>query len=148
MTLSPHTAAELLAELERSQQTPSVDGRTLVLPPHLSDMHHRSLQVLHTGVRAILSNRPWYGCSCATGWSMPLSPEQLIPGWIGLLCVAGDTDWHRIPHLTPDERLHYFANSPEPKPAERRKAWMVAGNQSGQTAIRSRKPERMVPSAA
>jgi hypothetical protein len=136
MTLSPHTAAELLAELERNQLTPAVDGHTLVLPPHLSDMHHRSLQVLHTGVRAILSNRPWYGCSCATGWSMPLSPERPIPGWVGLLCVAGDTIWYRIPALKLNEWEHFFTNTPEPKPAERRKA--LAAATPGQTAIRAR----------
>lgn len=115
----PTTAEGVTAFLQRGRQTPQVHDQSLVLPPHVSIEILRSLKVLHTGVRAILSNRPWYGCSCTTGWITTLSPEHLIPGWVGLVCVAGDKSWHRLPELNRSERARFWTEVPEPKPNAR-----------------------------
>jgi hypothetical protein len=56
------------------------------------------LRVLHTGVRALLSGRKWFGCGSerATGAPRPLSPDAPIPDGITLLSVEGDQRWDRI----------------------------------------------------
>jgi hypothetical protein len=62
------------------------------------------LSVLHTGVRALLSGRRWFGSTSADGRShknprvVELDPKRLLPADIALLCVEGDDRWDRI-HL-------------------------------------------------
>jgi len=57
------------------------------------------LSILHTGVRALLSGRRWWGSTAANG-NRPrvviLEPASLIPDGIALLSVEGDHRWDRI----------------------------------------------------
>jgi hypothetical protein len=96
VTATPRSAAALLAALADAGARPRVDGRDLVCdatPPELLD---RRLAVLHTGVRAILTRQPWYGCDADTGFAWELNPAAPIPARVGLLCVGGDSGWDRI----------------------------------------------------
>jgi hypothetical protein len=54
------------------------------------------LSVLHTGVRALLVTRKWYGCEGKTGRVIELKPVVPIPPGITLLSVEGDERWDRI----------------------------------------------------
>jgi hypothetical protein len=70
------------------------------------------LPVLHTGVRALLSGRRWYGERSDKPGLTVLNPARPIPGGITLLCVEEDGQWDRIhrnawvdfPHLFETER--------------------------------------------
>ena len=76
--------------------TPIVENGELVLtadpPPELILV----LEVLHTGVRALLTKRRWYGCDGQTGRVTELNEGVPLPGQITLLCVERDTCWDRI----------------------------------------------------
>ena len=105
------TAADLLAALTRAGRRPAVDGADLTFdrppPPDLVPF----VEVLHTGLRAVLSGRRWHGCDRATGGAggpFPgrafgplaygaLDPAALLPRNVELLCVAGDAVWDRVP---------------------------------------------------
>ncbi|QJX00254.1 hypothetical protein [Frigoriglobus tundricola] len=92
----PTTAAELLALVELFG--PTVEDGALVFdrdPP--ADLL-AALRVLHTGIRAALTGRKWYGCGSTrkTAAPRPLDPSDLIPPGITLLCVEGDQRWDRI----------------------------------------------------
>jgi hypothetical protein len=113
------TASQLLSELRQCGCEPGVDGFDLVFdsepPAHLAPF----LAVLHTGVRAILTGRRWFGIDPTTGRSCgpqracgsgplafgALDPTKLLPRRCGLLCVEKD------PCL---DRIHYaaFLDSP------------------------------------
>jgi hypothetical protein len=96
VTTIPHTATSLLAALADAGARPRVEERELVCdstPPESLDLR---LAVLHTGVRALLARRPWYGCNTDTGFARELNPTVPIPAQIGLLCVEGDGEWDRI----------------------------------------------------
>ena len=57
------------------------------------------LSILHTGVRALLSGRRWWGSTAANGKRprvVILEPAALIPAGITLLSVEGDQRWDRI----------------------------------------------------
>jgi hypothetical protein len=86
----------LLAALAASG--PAVEGEELVfdLDPH-SELD-AVLRVLHTGVRALLDGRRWYGCGSerTTAGPRALDPGGPIPDGITLLCVEGDRCWDRI----------------------------------------------------
>jgi hypothetical protein len=93
---APRTARELVARVASSG--PAAEGEELVFtnaPP--ADLIP-ALAVLHTGVRALLTGRPWYGCGGerATAAPRPLDPSAPIPAGVTLLCVAGDRRWDRI----------------------------------------------------
>jgi hypothetical protein len=67
-------------------------------PEHLDAL----LRVLHTGVRAIVTGKPWYGSTCAgkgRTWVGELDTAAPIPPNVWMLAVAGDPDgvWDRIP---------------------------------------------------
>jgi hypothetical protein len=93
---APTTAAELLALLD--EFGPAVEGGELVFERDPPDDLEPALRVLHTGVRAALSGRRWYGCgnTSKTAAPRPLAISGLIPVGITLLCVEGDERWDRI----------------------------------------------------
>lgn len=98
------TARSLLAALESFGVT--VEGGELVLAADPPAELVGVLRVLHTGVRALLTGRTWYGCGSerATAAPKPLNPAAPIPAGITLLCVEGDQRWDRI---DPAARLDY-----------------------------------------
>ncbi len=95
LTHRPTTARALAAVL--TPFGPGVDGCALVFdlepPVHLEP----ALSVIHTGIRAILTGRKWYGCESERP-AVPrrLNPDALIPDEIAMLCVEGDHRWDRI----------------------------------------------------
>src|SRR5207245_2467740 len=72
---------------------PVVENDELVVdadpPPELVPV----LEVLQTGVRALLAARRWYGCDGRTGRVFELHAGTPVPGHITLLSVEGDTRW-------------------------------------------------------
>src|SRR5438874_1041085 len=96
-TAAPMSALALLALVE--PLSPSVEGEELVfaadLPPDIEPL----LLVLHTGVRALLSGRKWWGSTDVTAIRPRVDVLNLdvpIPAWVGLLSVASDQRWDRI----------------------------------------------------
>lgn len=118
----PDTAARLLAAVRPFG--PGINGANLTFtsapPPALVEL----LAVLHTGVRAALADRPWYGCGSTKDTAAParVLPAALIPPGVTLLCVEGDARWHRIPPAARAEFPALFAAEPKPKAAARRAA--------------------------
>lgn len=69
-----------------------------------------ALAVLHTGVRAVLSGRRWFGFDATTGRPCgprpkdgagllafgALDPNAKLPPNVSFLCCEGDTGWDRI----------------------------------------------------
>ena len=55
-----------------------------------------TLAVLHTGVRALIAGRRWYGERSDRPGLTVLNPAASIPDGITLLCVEGDNCWDRI----------------------------------------------------
>jgi hypothetical protein len=92
----PRTAATLLTALTAHGARPRVEGRELVCDIDLPALLGQRLIAIHTGVRAILNDRPWYGCDAETGFAEELNPATPIPVRFGLLCVGGDAKWDRI----------------------------------------------------
>lgn len=96
-TRTPATARGLLALVEPFG--PAVEGGQLVFAADLTADLEAAVSVLHTGLRSLLTRRPWWGSS-ARGATRPrvsvLSTDTLIPPWCGLLCVAGDARWERL----------------------------------------------------
>lgn len=95
MTL-PRTAAALLTVLTNNGAHLRVEGRDLVCDGDVPDVLDDRLKILHTGVRALLMNLPWYGIDRDTGFGDEMNPESTLPDRIGLLCVSGDSKWDRV----------------------------------------------------
>ena len=114
---TPATATDLLARV--SPFGPSVDREELVFgtrpPAELLPL----LRIHHTGIRALLAGKLWYGCNGATGRVSELNPSARIPAGVTLLCVAGDQRWDRIDSR--DRASHPWLFSAE-KPQTRRAA--------------------------
>lgn len=116
-TTRPRTARELLDAL--APFGPAADGQELALaaapPPELDEV----VAVLHTGVRALLSGRRWFGCDGATGRVAPLNPAAPVPAGVTLLTVERDRGWDRI---APTARLDLprLFDPPVPSPRESR----------------------------
>ncbi|QDU20663.1 hypothetical protein [Urbifossiella limnaea] len=58
------------------------------------------LEILHTGVRAVLSGRGWQGGAAVTRDRLTivaLDPAKPIPPSVTLLRVEGDSSWDRVP---------------------------------------------------
>ena len=94
-THTPTTARGLFAIL--APFGPRVEAGELMFdldPPEALD---RVLLRLHTGARAVLSRRPWFGCDGKTGRVVELNPGAPIPDGITLVCVEGDPRWDRLP---------------------------------------------------
>jgi hypothetical protein len=88
------TASRLLAAARPFGPTVEADGLSFAhaLPPDL----HPLVQVVQTGVRAVLGSRRWYGCDSHTGRVIELSPALPIPDGVSLLAAEGDSCWDRI----------------------------------------------------
>ncbi|QDU23586.1 hypothetical protein [Urbifossiella limnaea] len=101
-TAAPATVADLLAAVLAYR--PTVEDGALAFAVELPTELGRRLWVLHTGVRAALAGRPWYGCGSErkAAAPRPLDPAAPIPPGVTLLCVEGDRRWDRI---DPDARL-------------------------------------------
>lgn len=99
---TPTTARALLAAI--TPFGPAADGEDLVFaadpPADLDPL----LRVLHTGIRAMLAVKTWYGCDGQSGRVYVLSPLAPIPGNVTLLAVEGDRRWDRI---GPSARLDF-----------------------------------------
>lgn len=125
------TATALLAALTAAGCRPIVEGEELVFdrppPPRLAGR----LGVLHTGVRAVLAGRRWYGFDPATGRACgphpargdgplafgALDPARLLPPTVGYLSVGGDACWDRLPPFARLDHPDLFA--PDIEPARR-----------------------------
>jgi hypothetical protein len=90
------TAAELLAALHAGGYDPEVDGGELVLAADPSDALAAPLEVLRTGVLAVLTGRPWWGCDGDTGRTLALDQRQRLPANVSLLGVGGEAGWDRL----------------------------------------------------
>jgi hypothetical protein len=110
------TVASVLGRLAAC--IPHVEGTELTLdldPP--ADLNP-VLRVLHTGCRALLAGKPWYGLTGADGHPprfYTLDPKRPIPLRVAILCVAGDTEWDRIPPWSRIDNPELFE---QPKPAK------------------------------
>jgi hypothetical protein len=91
---TPSTASALLAALR--EYGPTVDGDELAFDCDPPAALVRVAAVLHTGVRALLTGRPWYGERSDRPGLTALNPPAPIPTGITLLCVEGDQRWHRV----------------------------------------------------
>lgn len=90
------TAAAVLAAAEPFGV--AVECDELVYAPDLLPDLAAAVGVLHTGLRALLTGRRWFGCGSAARTASPvaLNPSAPIPGWVALLAVEGDNRWDRI----------------------------------------------------
>ncbi len=105
------TAADLLSALQLAGCEPAVADAELVLtadpPPALAP----AVAHLHTGVRAILTGKRWYGCDTTTGRTVALDPDDPLPSGVGLLAVEGESElWDRIPPVARLVSPELFAN--------------------------------------
>lgn len=113
-TAPARTARELLARV--LYLAPSVEGGELVFAAEVPTELLADLKVLHTGVRAVLVGRVWWGSSTdAPVRVRVLNPHEPIPDGIGLVCVEGDARWDRIPPAARCDCPHLFAE-PAPRP--------------------------------
>jgi len=96
VTAEPTSAAELLAAV--LVYRPTTEDGALAFGVELPAEVVRRLRVLHTGVRAALTGRPWYGCGSDRKTAPPrsLDPVAPIPAGVTLLAVEGDPRWDRI----------------------------------------------------
>ena len=111
------TAMKLLDALMVAGCNPALDGHDVTFdrePPAELD---RYLDVLLTGVRALLMGRRWCGIDCATGRFLgsrgALAPAVKLPRNVGLLIVEAPGErWDRLSPWAVDELPECF----EPKP--------------------------------
>ena len=98
---TPCTVRDLLAIV--APFGPGVEDEELAFATDPPADLEPALRVLHTGVRAILTGRAWWGASTQKKPRVvELRTDKPIPADIGLLCVEGDRRWDRI---APDARL-------------------------------------------
>ena len=99
------TAHQLLADLTAAGCRPEADGCELVLPTGPPPGLARPLDVLHTGVRALLVGRPWVGLvmtedgTALDALAVVLDPRVRLPAGVRYLGVLGDLagGWDRVP---------------------------------------------------
>lgn len=75
---------------------PAVEAETLTFEAEPPTELIPALRVIHTGLRAQIAGKLWYGCDGATGNVHELKPGARIPPGITLLSVEGDLRWDRI----------------------------------------------------
>ena len=78
---------------------PAVEGGDLTFAADLPADLDAVVSILHTGVRALLTGRQWWGSSVAGATELrvvTLNPDAPIPPWCWLLCAAGDSRWDRV----------------------------------------------------
>ena len=87
---APSTVAGLLAALDSCGA--AVEGEELVFAVDPLAELLPVIEVLHTGIRAVLTSRKWFGCGSTRKTAAPrtLDPVAQIPAGITLLCVEGD----------------------------------------------------------
>jgi hypothetical protein len=107
---APTTARALPAVVEPFGL--SVEEAGLLLAASLPADLESALSVLHTGVRAVLTGRTWYGCEGETGRVLQLNPAASIPPGITLLTVEGDRRWDRIRPAAQLDHPELFAPAP------------------------------------
>jgi hypothetical protein len=110
MTPPITTAHALLAAV--LQHNPSADGSDLMFatdPPAELDA---LLSVLHTGVRAALTGRRWWGCSTGKPRVIELNPKGPVPAGVTLLSVEGDEQWDRVAPDAPLDHPALFVPTP------------------------------------
>ena len=108
-TSIPSTVAALLKCLDPF--CPTIKNGELVFatdPPEELDL---LLGVLHTGIRAALTRKAWYGCGADQRTAAPrvLDPSRRIPAGITLLCVEGDDRWDRLDPTARRDLTELFA---------------------------------------
>ncbi len=90
------TAADVLAALLPFGA--AAEGEELVTDADPPAELAARVDVLHTGLRALLTSRKWIGCGTERRTAAPvvLNPAMPIPAGVALLCVEGDGRWDRI----------------------------------------------------
>jgi hypothetical protein len=96
------TARELYDRLSAAGVLLTVDGRKLLgagdIPAELVEY----VEVLASGLRAIVTGRPWWGSRSDKPGLEVLPLDQRIPEYITKLCVEGDGKWGRIKLWLPE----------------------------------------------
>lgn len=130
------TVHHLLADLRAARVRLEVCGERLnwlVEGDTLSEELLQRMQILQTGLRAVLTGKRWFGVDVRTGRACgphparghgllafgALDPTCKLPAIVGLLAVEGDVSWDR---LSPLARLDFpalFAPDVEPTPKSR-----------------------------
>ena len=91
------TATELLRRLTAAGCRPAAEAGELTLETDPPRDLERPLGVLHTGVVAALTGRPWVGCGFPKPAAAVLDPARLIPLGVQVLTVAGVLNiWDRL----------------------------------------------------
>jgi hypothetical protein len=105
------TAMELHTAIRYAGITLTIEGDELVLsappPPGLAGY----LSLLHTGIRAIIRGRKWYGIDqngrgCSDDGT--IDPREKIPSSVYLLSVGSESSWHHIDNRLRDEVPNAF----------------------------------------
>jgi hypothetical protein len=91
---TPRTTRELVALVVPFG--PIVKGEDLVFDAEIPTPLEAAMRVLHTGVRAVLTGKSWWGASATNPRVLLLCADMPIPANIDLLCVAGDQRWDRM----------------------------------------------------
>lgn len=111
------TARQLLDVLVRAGCVPALDGPDVTFDKEPPAELDRYLDVLLTGVRALLMGKRWCGLDCATGRFLgtrgALNPAAKLPRAVGLLIVeAAGERWDRLGPWAVDDLPECF----DPKP--------------------------------
>ena len=115
ITAIPTTARDLFAALQLYR--PVAIGEELAFDLELPAELLSTLAVLHTGVRALIAGRRWYGERSDRPGLTVLNPAASIPDGITLLCVEGDNCWDRIhPAARIDLPRLFVAETPSQTP--------------------------------
>lgn len=93
-TTVPNTVRELCAVLHAYGVY--VDGPELAFGSPLPVELEAVVEVLQTGIRAVLLGREWWGTATDKVRVVPLNPAERVPSDITLLAVAGEAKWDRI----------------------------------------------------
>lgn len=102
---------------------PSAEGAELVFDTDPPAELVPALSVVHTGVRALLTGRRWWGCASDKPLVVELNPAAPIPACISLLAVEGDMRWDRVHPTMRIELPHLFA--PELRVGPSRTGWRL-----------------------
>jgi hypothetical protein len=125
---TPLTARDLFALV--APFAPGFDGEELMFGTDFPIDLVPALGVLHTGVRAVLTGRVWWGASTKGKPRVAeLRTDAPIPEGIGLLCVAGDRRWDRIAPGARFHLPHLFATVPSGPSARARRVPRTGNSQ-------------------